>query len=81
MLTIQKLNHMVSFINHYNAISIDRDSPQNLKLENIPDTLITLFYISPKSPQLQRIFFFYYKHKKTSTAELDPWHLKVEVAD
>ena len=35
------------------------DSPQKLKLENIHDTLIILFYVSPRSPQLQRLFFFY----------------------
>ena len=57
------------------------DSPQKLKLENIHDTLIILFYVSPRSPQLQRLFFFYLKHKKASTAAVDPQHLKVEVAD
>ena len=58
------------------------DSPQKLKLENIHDTLIILFYVSPRSPQLQRLFFFYQKHKKkTSTAAVGPRHLKVEVAD
>ena len=34
------------------------DSPQKLKLEKINGTLIILFYVSPSSPQLQRICFF-----------------------
>ena len=58
------------------------DSPQKLKLEKIHDTLIILFYVSPRSPQQQRLLFFYLKHKKqVSTAAVDPQHLKVEVAD
>ena len=66
---------MVSFTNHYNAISIDR-LPRKLKLENINDTLIILFYVSPRS------FLFLLKtKKKTSTAAVDPRHLKVKVAD
>ena len=35
------------------------DSPQKLKLENIHDALIILFYVSPRSPHLKRRFFFY----------------------
>ena len=54
-----KNNHIiVSFTNNYNAISIDRLA-QKRKLKNIHDTLIILFYVSPKCPQLQRLFFFY----------------------
>ena len=34
------------------------DSPQKPKLEKINGTLIILFYVSPCSPQLQRICFF-----------------------
>ena len=34
------------------------NSPQKLKLEKINGTLIILFYVSPSSPQLQRICFF-----------------------
>ena len=34
------------------------DSPQKPKLEKINGTLIILFYVSPSSPQLQRICFF-----------------------
>ena len=33
------------------------DSPQKLKLEKIHITLIIFFYVSPSSPQLQRLFF------------------------
>ena len=40
------------------------DSPQKLQLKNIHDTLIILFYVRPRSPQLQRLLFFYWKHKK-----------------
>ena len=58
------------------------DSPQKLKLENIHDTLIILFYVSPRSPQLQDFSFFIKNtKKKTSTAAVDSQHLKVEVAD
>ena len=35
------------------------DSPQKLKLGNIHDTLIILFYVSPSSRQLQILFIFY----------------------
>ena len=54
---------MVSFTNYYNAIPIDR-FPSKTKTEKIHDTLIILFYVRPRSPQLQRLFFFYWKHKK-----------------
>ena len=57
------------------------DSPQKLKLKNIHDTLIILFYVSTRSPQLLRLFFFLLKTQKTSTAAVGPWYLKVEVAD
>ena len=33
------------------------DSLQKLKLENIHDALIILFFVSPTSPELQRFFF------------------------
>ena len=48
------------------------DSPQKLKLEKNHDTLIILFYVRPGSTQLQSLFFFYDKHKKASTAAVDP---------
>ena len=54
------------------------DSPQKLKLEKIHDTLTILFYVSPRSPQVQILFLL--KTQKTSTAAVDPQHLKVEVA-
>ena len=45
-----KINHiMVSFTNHYNAISIGR-LPSKLKSGNIHDTLIIFFYVSPRFP-------------------------------
>ena len=54
-----KINHItVSFTNHYNAISIDR-LLEKLKWENIHDTLVILFHLSPSSTQLQRLLFFY----------------------
>ena len=34
-------------------------SPQKLKLKIIHATLIVLFHVSPRFPQLQRVFFFY----------------------
>ena len=34
------------------------DSPGKLKLKNINDTLISLFYVSTDFPQLQKSFFF-----------------------
>ena len=60
---------MVSFADPYNAISIDVDSPQKLKLEKIHGTLIILFYVSPSSPQLQRLFFFLLKTQKKPTLQ------------
>ena len=47
-----KSNHiMVSFTDHYNAIS-----PQKLKLEKIHGVLIILFYVSPSTFPLQSCF-------------------------
>ena len=34
------------------------DYPQKLKLENIHETLIILFYVSQSSPELQRLFSY-----------------------
>ena len=50
------------------------DSPQKVKSGNIHDTLIILFYVIPRSPQLQRHFVFYQNihTQKTSTAAVDP---------
>ena len=57
------------------------DSPQKLKLENIHDTLIILFYVILRSPQLQRLFFLLIMQKKKSAAAVDPEYLKVKIAD
>ena len=42
------------------------DSPQKLKLEKFHGTLTILFYVNPSSYQLQRFFFFMYKHSSAS---------------
>ena len=58
-------NHiMIAFTDHYNIITLFllTDSTQKLKLEKIHGTLIILFYVSPGSPQLQRICFFLLKY-------------------
>ena len=46
---------MVSFTDHYNAVSIT-DSPQKQKLEKVHGTWIILFYVRPSSSQLQSCF-------------------------
>ena len=46
-----------------------KDSSQKLKLEKFHGILIILFYVSLISPQLQRICFFYLKHKKVTTLQ------------
>ena len=46
-----------------------KDSPQKLKLKNIHDTLIILFYVSPGSPQLKGFTFSIKNtHKKSAAA-------------
>ena len=55
-------NIMVFFTDHYNLFLLT-GSPQRLKLEKILHTLIILFYVSLSPPWLQRLFFFYLKHK------------------
>ena len=40
------------------------DSPQKLKLEKVHGTLIILFYVSPSSPQLQRLLVLLKTQKK-----------------
>ena len=65
-----KINHiMLSFTDHYNAILLT-DSPQKLKLEKIHGTLITLYYGSLSSPQLQRICFFIKNTKKQESIRI-----------
>ena len=54
-----KINHIiVSFTDHYNAISLGR-LPSKTKIGKVNGTLIILFYVSPSSPLLQRIYVFY----------------------
>ena len=48
-------------------LSLLTDSPHKLKLEKIPGTLIILFYVSLRSPQLQRLFVI--KKQKTTTLQ------------
>ena len=63
---------MVSFTDHYNAISIGR-LPQKLKLEKVHDTLIIIFYVSPSSNQLQRLFSFLLKTQKNKHSSASDW--------
>ena len=63
---------MVSFIDYYNAISIGR-LPQKLKLEKVHDTLIIIFYVSPSSNQLQRLFSFLLKTQKNKHSSASDW--------
>ena len=52
---------MVSFTDHYNAIYVDRHKIiiflSKNKIAKDHGTLIILFYVSPRSPQLHRLFF------------------------
>ena len=55
-----KINHiMVSFTDHFNAIS-----SQKLKLVKFKGTLIILFYVIPSSSQVPWICFVYQNTKK-----------------
>ena len=49
------------------------DSPQKVKLEKFHGTLIILFYVNPRSPQLQRLFFFIKKQKNNHSSASDWW--------
>ena len=49
------------------------DSLKKLKLEKIHRTLISLFYVSPSSPQLQRLFFFLLKTQKNNHSSASDW--------
>ena len=62
---------MVSFTDDYNATLLT--DPQKLKLEKIHDTLIFLFYVSPSSPPLQRLFFFIKNTKNNLSSASDWW--------
>ena len=46
------------------------DSPQKLKVEKIPGTLICLFYGSPSSPQLKQVAFLSKTQKATTTQQV-----------
>ena len=67
---IQKLLKIPRLITQWHTLLIITmlflltDSPQKLKLENIYDTLIILFYVSPRSPQLKEFSFSIKTHKK-----------------
>ena len=56
---------MVSFTDHYNAISTDR-LPLKTKIEKFHGTLITLFYASPSYKDFS---FFIRNPKKTTTLQ------------
>ena len=49
------------------------DYHQKLKLEKFHGTLILLFYVSPSSPQLQRLFLFLLKKQKTNHSSASDW--------
>ena len=73
---------MVSFIDHYNAMSIDR-LPPITKIEKDSWYFNNSILCKPKVSSARRLFFIKNKetNKKTSTAAVDTQHLKVEVAD
>ena len=58
---------MVSFTDHYNAISIDRLSS---KTKIGKDSLKQFFYVSPSSPQLKRILFLLEIQKATTLQQV-----------
>ena len=69
---VSKINHiLVSFTDHYNAISIDR-LPSKTKIENSWKrfTKIILFYVITSSPQLQRLPFLLETQKTTSLQQV-----------
>ena len=51
------------------ALFLSTDSPQKLKLEKIHGTLIILFYVSPSSPQLQKLFIKNTKNNYSSASD------------
>ena len=75
---------MVSFTNHYNAISIDR-RPSKTKIGKYSWYFNNSFLCKPEVSSATESFLFLLKnththtHTKTSTAEVDPRHLKVKV--
>ena len=73
---------MVSFTNHYNDISIDR-LPSKTKIGKYSWYFNNSLLCKPEVSSATKTFLFLLRntHKKTSTAAVDPQHLKVEVAD
>ena len=59
---------MVSFTDHYNAITIDRLSSKTI-IEKFHGTLLSLFYVSSSSPQLHRLYFSDWKKQKTTSPQ------------
>ena len=71
---------MVSFTDHYNAISIDR-LPSKTKIEKDSWYFNKSLSCKPEVSSTTKPFLFLLKTQKTSTAAVDPQHLKVEVED
>ena len=63
---------MVSFIDHYNVISVDRFSSKT-KLKKVNGTLLIIFYVGPSSPQPQRIPFLLKTHTKKHSSASGWW--------
>ena len=59
---------MVSFTNHSNAISIDR-LPSKTKIGKDSRYIKNTHYVSPSSPQVQRLFFSLLKMQKITTLQ------------
>ena len=68
---------MVSFTDHYNAIYVDRHKIiiflSKNKIAKDHGTLIILFYVSPRSPQLHRLFFSWLKIQKNNCSSVSDW--------
>ena len=48
-------------------------SPQKLRLETNHGALLILFYVSPSSPQLARLFFLLLKTQKSNYSSTGDW--------
>ena len=71
---------MVSFTDHYNAISIDR-LPSKSKIGKDSCNFNNSLLSKPEVSSATETFLFFIKNKKISTTAVDPQHLKVEVGD
>ena len=72
---------MLSFTNHYNAISNYR-LPSSTKIGKYSWYFNNSLLCKSEVSWATKTFLFLLKtQKKTSTAAVDPWYLKVEVAD